>query len=139
MGKRDEFDQALKDKIEFCDSQEREYNGLIIDLTTKIAHWNTVLAKCTADHHQAAGQHKEAATEYVRSMKECCDNKNTYRSELCALGKIRGELNNMAGDKVFITDCEVGAWEADTCDKPCGGGRVTSTRKVITHRVGLGL
>merc|ERR1712151_1364540 len=51
--KRDEFDQALKDKIEFCDSQEREYNGLIIDLTAKIAHWNTVLAKCTADQNQA--------------------------------------------------------------------------------------
>merc|ERR1740121_261740 len=94
--KRDEFDQALKDKITYCVDQERQYNEQINDLNIKLRQENTKLAQGTQDQneaetgsHQASGQHRTAATEYVRSMKECCDNKNTYRSELCALGKIR--------------------------------------------------
>merc|ERR1712066_939352 len=78
--KRDEFDQALKDKIDFCDDQERQYNEQIDNLNQKLREENTKLAQGTQDQneaetgsHQSATQHKEAATEYVRSMKECCD------------------------------------------------------------------
>jgi len=55
------------------------------------------------------------------------------------LDKIRGELNNMEGNKVFITDCEVSDWQEESCTAECGGGTITATRKIITHPVGTGV
>jgi len=136
----------LKEKVEFCDTQEKQYNEKIDSLNKKLRAENTKLAQGTQDQneaevgsHAAAAQHKTAADEYMKTMKECCDNKNNFRSEVCALTKIRGEINNMeGGDVVFITDCEVSEWVAEKCTKECGGGKQVSKRDVTTHRKGQG-
>jgi len=83
--------------------------------------------------------HAAASTEFVANSKECCDNKNTMKSELCALEKIRGELTRMEGVEVFITDCEVSDFQEEDCSVSCGGGTVKSTRSVLAHKVGKGL
>lgn len=58
---------------------------------------------------------------------------------MCALEKIRGELNNLNGTKVFIQDCDVSEWREQTCSATCGGGKILSTRSIIVHEVGGGM
>jgi len=89
--------------------------------------------------HSTSQQHAAAATEFTKNMKACCDNQNTFKSELCALGKIRGELNNLNGTKIYITDCELSDWSKEECSVTCGGGRVKSTRSILTHPIGDGI
>merc|ERR1719373_1167912 len=69
-------------------------------------------------------------------MSKCCDNQNDLMSEKCALSKIRGELQKLEGQNVFITDCEVSEWRYEACDKTCGGGQRKMTRSVLVHPVG---
>jgi len=146
VDKRDDYEIYLKEKIDFCDKQEVEYNNKIDDLNKKLRQENTKMAQATGDQndaevgsHAAAGQHRTAADEYMKTMKECCDNKNTFKSEICALTKIRGEINNIEGGSVtFITDCAVSEWVEEKCSKECGGGKMVSKRDVTTHKAGQG-
>jgi hypothetical protein len=69
------------------------------------------------------------------TMKECCDEQNALKSEICALEKVRGELFKMKGVEMFIIDCEVGAWEEGKCSVSCGGGVLTKTRFVCVGQV----
>merc|ERR1719215_2117036 len=80
-----------------------------------------------------ATQHEELTHEYGTTMKDCCDEQNELKSEICALEKVRGELYRLRGLDVFIIDCEVGKWEEGKCSVSCGGGYLTKTRSILTH------
>merc|ERR1719203_1442168 len=110
-------------------------------MKAQLREWRAKLAAATkkqniaeAGSHRQAMQHKVASSAYTKDMKECCDNQNDMISELCALGKIRGELNNINGTKAFIDDCEVTEWRPGPCSVECGGGTMESTRGVTTHK-----
>jgi len=62
-----------------------------------------------------------------------------YLSEICALKKIRGELEKMEGNKVFITDCEVTDWQVEDCTVSCGGGFMFKHRSIVVHPIGNGM
>jgi len=144
--KKVELDVAIREKEEYCTGQTQEYETNINDMQAKLRQERAKLAVATEEQNQAetgshvsSQQHASASTEYTRTMKACCDNKNTFTSEMCALEKIRGELNNMNGTKVFITDCEVSDWREEECSSPCNGGTAKSVRSIITHKVGQGV
>merc|ERR1719203_800778 len=114
-------------------------------MKAQLREWRAKLAAATKKQniaetgsHTQSQAHKTASAEYAKAMKECCDNQNDMISELCAMGKIRDELNNMNGTKVYIDDCEVGDWSAGECSANCNGGKVKSTRPVLTHPTPLG-
>jgi len=68
-------------------------------------------------------------------MKECCDEQNALKSEICAITKIRGELYKMKGVAMFITDCQVSDFTDGACSASCGGGTLTKTRSILVHPV----
>jgi len=146
VDKEKELKKDLGDKETWCEQQDNYYVSLIDSLNTKLSTQRANLAIATEDQntaesgsHSTAEQHSAAALEYTKEMKSCCDNQNTFKSELCALGKIRGELNNLNGTKIYITDCELSDWNKEECSATCGGGRVRSTRTILTHPIGDGI
>jgi len=58
---------------------------------------------------------------------------------VCALDRIRGELNNVNGTQTFISDCEVSEWQTGECSVTCGSGTRKDTRSVIAHTAGNGV
>jgi len=146
VDKRDELDEAVRNKEKSCLQMKVGFADQLDSLQAKLSQERTSLATATADQNQAeasshvqAEQHEQASAQYASDMKTCCDNQNNARSEMCALEKIRGELNNLNGTKVFIQDCEVSEWREETCSATCGGGRIKSSRSIIVHEVGGGM
>merc|ERR1719325_203255 len=104
----------IYDKQKGCERANLMYTAQIDSMNTKLREEQTKLAEGTDNQnmaeqgsHQKSKQHDDTAVEYTKTMKECCDNQNTAKSELCALEKIRGELLKIEGQAVSITDCEV--------------------------------
>jgi len=118
----------------------------IENMETTIREAHTNFAKGTEEQNQAEKgshtqnqAHKTLATNYETEMQKCCDNQNNYRSEMCALVKIRGELSKMEGQNTFVTDCAVTEWQDGDCTTSCGGGEMIKTRKITVHPVGAGM
>jgi len=114
----------------------------VANLGEKLRVSQTGLAIATKDQVESesssnlkAQQHTEVSAEYGTTMKECCDEQNDLKSEICALEKIRGELYKMRGWTVFITDCEVSEWREDKCSSSCGGGTLLKSRSIMVHPV----
>jgi len=73
-------------------------------------------------------------------MTQCCDNQNEAKSQLCALGKIRGELLKMQNKSyIDIVDCQVSEWRAQECSVSCGGGTRVKSRSVLIQSHGGGM
>uniref|UniRef100_A0A7S1M5J9 VWFA domain-containing protein n=1 Tax=Alexandrium catenella TaxID=2925 RepID=A0A7S1M5J9_ALECA len=85
-------------------------------------------------------QHEELKQAMLTMRNSCSSKFRGLESELCALKKIRGELNKMKGDKhPFFQDCEVAEkWEEKECSASCGGGTQELTRAIITPPSGGG-
>jgi len=144
--KRDELRGNLEARRAFCKEQEESMTTSIQNMETTIREAHTNFAVGTEEQNQAEkGSHAQneahasLSTSYETEMKKCCDNQNMYRSEICALTKIRGELEKMEGQNTFITDCEVTDWLLEDCSVSCGGGTMTKTRKVVVHPIGKGM
>jgi len=140
MDKRDELEGEIGSRQSFCKEQGGSYTSQIQSMSGKLAEERANLATGTENQNQAEGgshqksaQHERTAKDYTTNMQECCANQNTAKSEICALKKIRGELTNMKGTKVFIVDCEVSDWKEEECSATCGGGTMRKTRSVIAH------
>jgi len=125
-----------------CLEDRTNMEAQIANLGEKLRVAQTELAQATKDQVDSesssnlkAQQHTEISHEYGVTMKECCDNQNDLKSEICALEKIRGELYKMKGWTVFITDCEVSDWADGECSASCGGGSLTKTRDILVHPV----
>merc|ERR1740120_347268 len=144
--KKAEIEEELKQKEEYCEDKTKTGTEQIEGEEEELRKEKGDLADATEDQNQAeSGSHTQGeardATEKQQkeAAKKCCETQNALKSELCALEKIRGELNNMNGSDVTITDCEVSDWEEGECSKTCGTGKVRSTRSVVTHPEGEGL
>merc|ERR1719210_1673320 len=125
-----------------CQEIRTSYETTIENLENQLKEEQTNLAAAskymTENQQQSVlsnEQHGELSEEYHTTMTECCDNKNGFTAEICALEKIRGELYRLEGLRVFITDCEVSEWVDEECSKSCGGGKQDRTRTIIIHPI----
>jgi len=144
-GIRDMLNMLKKELMELqrsCMEDRVIMESQVANLGEKLRTGQTDLATATTDQVSSesssnlkAQQHTEVSHEYGTTMRECCDEQNNLKSEICALEKIRGELYKMRGWEVFITDCEVSEWAVDKCSDSCGGGYLTKSRSVMVHPV----
>jgi len=146
VDKRLNIEDDLFRKQTFCEDQSTSFTNQIAGMQTKLSGMRTALAEATEEQTQAeTGSHTQAQAfdvatgEFGRAAQECCANQNEIQGQICALSKVRNELNQMAGDGVFIADCEVSEWRAGECSANCGKGITKSKRGVVTHPVGLGM
>jgi len=123
-----------------CQEIRVSYENTISSLESQLKEEQTNLAaasKSMTENQQQSvlsnEQHKSMNKVYHSTMTECCDNRNAFTAEICALEKIRGELYRLEGLKVFITDCEVSDWVDEECSATCGGGKQDRKRTIIIH------
>jgi len=143
VDQKNELEEQLRQMENHCEEQQKSLTELVAGMEEKLRVERVNLATGTEDQntaeagsHTNAQQHESAVTEYIKTSKICCDNKNAMISELCALDRIRGELNNVNGTVVYMSDCEVSDWQKGECSVSCGGGIRQDTRNVIAHKTG---
>jgi len=138
--------EALSDQLEAldgeCDKSQKSYRTLLQDAESQLQDQQTKLAfatkSITESQEQSALTNRQASAlkkEYQEMVDQCCDNKNQFASELCALTKIRGELYRLQGSDPQITDCEVTEWVIEECSASCGGGTQKMTRNLMVHPI----
>merc|ERR1719277_702465 len=146
--RREELLEAIGSKHFFCEMQTARYKEEIENMNEKLRDSQAKLAECTEDQNQAelnahhnAAQLELTSTEYTKTMTQCCDNQNEQKSQLCALGKIRGELLKMQNKTTYvdIVDCEVSEWRAQACSVSCGGGTLLKSRSILIQSQGGGM
>jgi len=83
---------------------------------------------------QKKKEYDNAVTLYNDKVAACEKSDADSKTELCALGKIRGELALMSALKdVEYQDCDVENWAVPVCPVTCGGGVQILTREVRTY------
>merc|ERR1719422_2663083 len=141
-----DMEEKLSDDLDAlqrkCQEIRTSYENTITSLENQLKEEQTNLAsasKSMTENQQQSElsneQHGELDEEYHTTMTQCCDNKNAFTAEICALEKIRGELYRLEGLSVFITDCEVSEWVDQQCSVSCGGGTQDRTRTIIIHPI----
>lgn len=128
---------ALEDD---CQKTTTNYETVISSLESQLKEEQTNLAAATKalqENQQLSvttnEQHTTETHDYHTEMKKCCDTKNEFKAEACALRKIRGELYKMEGLDAFITDCQVGDWIDEECSVSCGGGTQDRSRSILIN------
>jgi len=143
--KREELMAELNAIRKHCADEKANLEAQISDAETDLKSWQTALAKATKEQNDAERNSKlkneerlALIKELIRMFKLCRVNINNLISEGCALGRIRGELEQMKGhtNPAFLQDCEVTDWSAEECSVTCGGGNQKLTRAVSVHPVG---
>jgi len=142
VDKKNELSTSLDDLENSCQRIRESYETSIKSMESELREEQTNLAISTkgmTENQQQSDlsneQHGSLDMEYHDEMKTCCDNKNSFTAEICALEKIRGELFKLEGLDVFITDCEVSDWIDEECSVSCGGGEQTRTRTILQHPI----
>jgi hypothetical protein len=128
-----------------CQLGKENFEAQIFDLSSREANWQTALAEASTRGIQARegsrlklGQLAELDRQLTETRTECATNIGNFKSERCALGKIRGELYKMSAVPKQIQDCEVDDWIYGECTQPCmesetdSWGNQTLEREVST-------
>jgi len=141
VDKRDELLEEIKNLEAACKETKETLEAEIETFTTKQADEHTKLASATSSENEAGEEGQTKAAEHTQlksamlSTRTTCSTKfRSLESELCALKKIRGELNKMKGaTHPFFQDCEVAdKWEEKDCSASCSGGVQELTRAIVT-------
>jgi len=140
--KRTELSDQLDALQDSCQKTATNFEESISSMESQLKEEQTNLASATKSLQEnqqmstlSNEQHGELGTDYHSTMSTCCDNKNGFTAEICALEKIRGELYRLEGLEALITDCEVSAWTDEECSVSCGGGKQDRTRSIIIHPI----
>jgi len=141
-----ELEEDLSNSQQYCKEQSESFTEQIGGINTRLRKERGDLAlgiqrqnENEEGSHQMSTRHAEVATQYMIVTKTCCDNKNTARSELCALEKIRGEVAKIKSKDINFIDCAVTDWSDEECSATCGGGTMTRVRSIITQPQGGGV
>jgi len=139
------FKMHLENRKAQCELEHENYEAQISDISSRSENWQTALAEATQRSIEAnegerlkRGQYAEVEAQLKTTQDECSVNIANFKSEICALGKIRGELYKMSEVPKFIEDCEVGDWLYGDCNKDClelptdKPGIQNLTREVLT-------
>jgi len=140
--KRMELSDQLDTLQDSCQKTAIQYEEIISSRESQLKEEQTNFAAATKSLQEnqqlsttSNEQHGELGLDYHSTMSTCCDNKNGFTSEICALEKIRGELYRLEGVEALITDCEVSAWTDEECSVSCSGGDQDRTRSIIIHPI----
>jgi hypothetical protein len=133
------FREHLGDHIKQCDAEHAVYEMQIGDISARLGSWQTALSDATARETQA-NEGEELKSKELGDLQErlattegeCKENIETFKSEMCALAKIRGELFRMSEIREGIADCVVDEWVYGECSKECEGGIQFLTRDVLS-------
>merc|ERR1719324_667950 len=95
------------------------------------------IAAASRQQHIASKGHHEAQDEQSAHKERCKNEADDLDREICELKKRRSDLLRIRGKSALLVDCEVGPWEPKApCSKPCGGGKQTFTRAVVSKADG---
>lgn len=129
--------EQLAEEKEKCQTLEENLNQQRDDTEERSSQWETSLADSTNRQTEAQQKLQDKTQQQVEQEEDldhekdlCVGTITGYENEICALGKIRGELYKMNGISKFIVDCEVSDWTAGECSKSCEGGEQTLTRLI---------
>jgi len=145
MDERDDLKEEIQKTEGKCEDtkgnleeQLKDAEQDLKDEQTKLADSMTCEANAGEEGRLSNKQHTEATADLKEMMKTCSGNYQNFETEICGLKKIRGELYKMrgSGKPPIFQDCQVSAWEAQECSKPCGGGVQKLTRSVATQPQG---
>jgi len=140
------FREHLSTKKEQCETEHANFEAQASDITSRLENWGVAMASAIDRVIQAnegerlkTAQKFELDAKYKDTRDVCRDNVQTFKSEMCALGKIRGELYKMSETLEVISDCEVEeTWEEGDCSKPCRerptdmAGEQNLTREILS-------
>jgi len=139
----DDLTQDIAEKeawcIEVTASYVRQIDAMSDDMESEETKFSAALSeqqKSEADAAEQASIHRSTGEAYAAEMKLCCKNINGYMSELCALVKIRTQLDKLKDGEIVKeeqVDCELNDWQEGECSVTCGGGVQTNTRSVSVH------
>lgn len=140
---KEDMEDKLSDRQNECGLTGQRFKTQISDMETthnselaRLAEGTKKQVESERQSHEFNDQHQAVEGNFHKRMKSCCDNKNQFLSEVCALEKIRGELLKMKGEEAFIQDCEVSEWVKQPCSATCGGGKMISTRSITLEPEG---
>jgi len=142
--------ERLKDH---CKEQEESTEELITNADTLLTESGTMIDTANKQMSDAKGRselsnknYQELQVEYIEKSTWCRKEIDKYAGEICALGKIRGELFKMDGINVTVQDCEVSMWQPMACkntmtgeEVDCGGDESASQmfhRSIATPAIG---
>jgi hypothetical protein len=133
------FEKHLEGHSRECRQEHEVYMAQIGDITSRLGSWQTSLTEAEARETQAnegerlkAKQKGQLDAVLTETKDECKVNMDTFKGEMCALRKIRGELYQMSEIREGISDCVVGEWVYSECSEPCAGGVQFLTRDVLS-------
>jgi len=133
------FNEHLETHVEQCQREHDVYKAQIGDITSRLGTWQIALSEASTRETQAnegerlkSEQKAELDAVFIETDNECKVNIETSESEICALGRIRGELFKMSEISEGITDCEVDEWVTGQCSKKCEGGIQFLNREVLS-------
>ncbi len=137
---KERLEESLAELQRTCQLARENLEAQIKGLETQQLEEETNLAEGTKNLNTAQEQsrlksiqHHEQTVEMAETMERCRTNINNFKSEMCALRKIRGELYKMKGQDMFVIDCEVSTWTEEDCSATCDGGVQVLKRSIIVH------
>jgi len=142
LDKYNQLTEDIADITASCDTSKEDINSAKGTEGTKLSAAQGDLAEATKSGVESEQEEQQSTTfdeflkkEYAHQMKECCDNRNGYMSQLCGLKKIRAHLYQASGQTAKITDCEVSEWTDEPCSASCEGGTQKRSRAIIAPPV----
>merc|ERR1719262_138068 len=139
---RDQLMDEIEKLSDSCKDTEKTLTKLITDDGDLLLSSQGKLAAATEKEsaagetgRQVAAENQQYNDDLLKQMHTCQDNYKAFENEICALGKIRGDLfkKKQPGHSGFFQDCQVTKWVGEACTKKCAGGEQKIARDIASH------
>jgi len=139
---RDQLMDEIEKLTQSCKDTEKTLTKLITDDGDLLLSSQGKLAAATEKEsaagetgRQVAAENQQYNDDLLKQMHTCQDNYKAFENEICALGKIRGDLfkKKSPGHSGFFQDCQVTKWVGEACTKKCAGGEQKIVRDIASH------
>jgi uncharacterized protein YegL/predicted nucleic acid-binding Zn-ribbon protein len=125
---------------EHCRSSLESYEEQVKALRRQADDGSVALANTASEHSQLEvlrrerrAQVQDVNGEADREVATCGQQLADFDATICSAKKLKEEMGSLAGEGVFMADCEVGDWVRGPCNETCGEhGIQEMTREVVT-------
>merc|ERR1719407_79728 len=138
MDEIQKLDASCKETTKTLSTSISNDADLLESSTVKLAAATEKESTAGENGRMVAAENQQYNDDLMKQMKLCKANYMAFENEICALGKIRGDLfkKKQPGHSGFFQDCEVSKWTGEACTKKCAGGEQKLIRSVMTHPEG---